>query len=181
MKKPAWISAPVICATLLGATAALANDGSGSRRDEDHPPTTTAAPTVRIVYPHDGTFLLAGTDVHICAGTRHFTNAVATVQFFAGTNSLGVVSNMFNFGDDEEEGGLFCLTWSNVPPAAYTLTALATDLAGTSATSAPVNVSVVTDLPPRVHIIHPHDGALILGADQHQHLRLCVRPRWDRD
>jgi hypothetical protein len=95
-----------------------------------------------------------------------FTDAVTRVDFLAGTNLLGVVTNGANagwLGKGSYEQEFDCITWSNAPTGAYILDAVATDLAGNSATSAPVDISVVTNFPPRVRIIEPADGAVILG------------------
>jgi len=104
------------------------------------PPPTKAAPVVAIVTPGNGTMFLAPVDIPICAVTDYFTDTVASVEFFAGTNSLGVVTNSFlGLGETErcgQPGEYFCLTWTNVPPGAYALTARAKDLAGNTATSA---------------------------------------------
>lgn len=158
------LSAIALFAACLSISTALAYDrypfGDG---DGDHfpPPPTNASPTVQIVHPREGAMVLVGDNVYICAETSYFTDTVASVEFFAGTNSLGVVSNTPSFWG--EEGNFFCLVWSNVTAGAYTLTAVATDAAGNMATSAGVDISVVTDLPPRIHIISPRSGALILG------------------
>ena len=53
----------------------------------------------------------------------------------------------------------FCLTWDDVQPGAYTLTAVATDNDGAMTTSQPVDISVVTNLPPRVRLVSPYAGA----------------------
>ena len=61
------------------------------------------------------------------------------MQYFAGTTSLGIVTN----------GPGFCYHWTNVPPGAYTLTATAKDVAGTNtATSPPVGITIKTNQPP---------------------------------
>jgi hypothetical protein len=130
-------------------------------------PPTNASPVVKIVTPGDGAVFLTPVDIDICAVTGDFTDAVATVEFFAGTNLLGVVTN----SPSSPKGGkpcllppaYFCLAWNNVPPGAYALTATAKDLAGNSATSSVVDISVVTNLPPRVLITKPANGATILG------------------
>src|SRR5205823_4081018 len=59
----------------------------------------------------------------------------------------------------------FCLTWSNVPPGGYVLTARATDNGGASTVSDPVNITVKpgpppTNIPPVVRITSPANGAL---------------------
>ena len=139
------------------------------------PPPTNIVPAVRIITPMDGTLLLAPVDLHICAAAAYFTDAVASVEFLAGTNILGVVTNggMARNGHEmwRVPNPAFCLTWTNVPPGDYALTAIATDLAGNNATSAVVDISVVTNLPPKVFITKPHDGAIILGPTN---LNLCA-------
>ncbi len=121
---------------------------------------TNGPPVVRIITPQDGQALLAGYGVHICAVSMNFTDAVTSVEFFAGNDSLGTVTNQPLWGMYPR---FSCLTWSNAAPGAYSLTAVATDLAGLSVTSAPVEITVVTDLPPVVRIVKPRDGAMILG------------------
>ena len=128
---------------------------------DSHSP-TNMAPSVRIVTPGDGTVFVTPAYIPICATAAYFTDAVASVEFFAGTNSLGVVTNgpvspwWRPFSD-------FCFAWTNAEPGAYVLLAIATDVAGNTATSAPVDISVVTNLPPRVCITKPHNDENILG------------------
>src|ERR1043165_3644309 len=117
------------------------------------PPPTNAAPIVRLVAPHEGAMILAGENIHVCAQALYFTDTVVRVEFFAGTNSLGVVTNSPIIWERFSE--FFCLTWSNATQGAYTLMAVATDAAGTSVASAGVDISVVTNLQPRVHITRP--------------------------
>lgn len=118
-------------------------------------------PQVQIFSPEEGAVFDLNLDpageVEICAATSGFTNPIASVEFFGNTNSLGTVTNSA-LGDD-----IFCLTVSNLVAGDYQLTALATDTAGNSATSDVVDISVVTNLPPKVHLVAPQDGAVILG------------------
>ncbi len=76
---------------------------------------------MRIISPHDGALFLLGDPIHICADARFFTDTVASVEFFAGTNSLGVVTNHPVFWEDRF--AYFCMTWSNAPEGAFTLRA----------------------------------------------------------
>ena len=118
---------------------------------------------------------LAPADIQIAALTAYFTDTVASVEFFAGTNSLGVVTNsskgLGGPGPSPLPEALFWLAWSNVPPGDYALTATATDLAGNTVTSAAVDISVVTNFPPCVVITKPKNGAMILGPTRYQDLR----------
>jgi len=68
-----------------------------------------------------------------------------TVEFFEGTRSLG--RGTFNPTRCSICPN-YILTWSNVPPGIYALTARATDSGGTTGTSAPVNIIVADTRPP---------------------------------
>jgi len=122
---------------------------------------------VEIVTPHDGSMFLSPAAIHICASAEYFTDAVANVEFFAGGNSLGVVTNNpIGLGGRDEwrlPQAYFCLTWTNAPPGAYALSAVATDLGGNMVTSGVVDISVVTNFPPHVLITKPRNGSFILG------------------
>ncbi len=121
------------------------------------PPPTNIPPVVAIESPTNGQKFLANANIQICASALDVDGFVTTVQFFAGTNSLGIVTNYPILVADTPGSGLppfhmLCLTWSNVPPGAYTLTAVATDNGGATGTSAPVNITVITNLPPPTNI-----------------------------
>ena len=108
---------------------------------------------MRIVTPRDGSMFLAPADIHVCALATGFTDAVASVEFFAGTNSLGGVTNRpIGLGEGAHSwlpGAYFCLAWTNVPPGIYALTATAKDVSGTNTvTSLMVHITVRTNRPP---------------------------------
>lgn len=152
---------------LIGASSSLAQTPPpGGPFPWPHPP-TNSAPVVEIVTPHDGSMLLSPAAIHICAIAAYFTDAVANVEFFANANSLGVVTNSpIGLGGREDwrlPQAYFCLTWTNVPPGPYSLSAVATDLGGNMVTSTVVDITVVTNFPPHVTITKPHNGAMILG------------------
>lgn len=162
MKALYCLGASLLSLTFFGANPCLAQS----------PPVTNNAPVVDIVTPGDGSIFLTPVTLYVCATTAYFTNTVLSVEFLAGTNVLGVVSNAPPIILPLPAGGEemlrpycpdFCVTWSNVPPGSYALTAIATDLAGNTATSPVVDISVVTNLPPRVVITKPKNGATILG------------------
>src|SRR5580698_5974265 len=86
--------------------------------------------TVRFWYPTNGETFTAPANIGVHAQVAD-SNVVETVQYFAGTNSIGLVSNktgviITNLSADSP----FYMLWSNVPAGTYTLTALATDAAG---------------------------------------------------
>ena len=157
----------MLSALIIGASSGLAQPELSIQPDRFPPSPTNGPPAVDIVTPHDGSMFLAPADLHICAMTAYFTDAVASVEFFAGTNRLGVVTNSpIGLGGREPCRGpdaYRCLAWTNVPPGAYALTATAKDLAGNAVTSAVVDISVVTNFPPSRRLTKPHNGDVILG------------------
>jgi plastocyanin len=93
---------------------------------------TAPAPTVSITSPLEGAVFAAPANVAIAANATVSAGAVTNVQFFANSNFLGAaVTPPFGF------------TANNLSAGAYALTAVAT-ASGISATSAVVNVNVVT-------------------------------------
>ncbi len=121
--------------------------------------TTNIPPVVHILTPTNGTTFFTPVDVLICADARDADGFVTTVEFFAGTNSLGVRTNCPACAGPQNP---FCLVWSNVPPGDYVLSALATDNGGATGRSDPIKISVQqgpppTNFPPVVRIFSPPD------------------------
>src|ERR1039458_3062302 len=130
------------------------------------PPPPPVRPSVYIYSPPNGAMFLVPANLTLYARAVESTGVVQTVEFFAGSTSLGVVSNSSQgvFTNISKEL-LFPLVWSNVLAGSYALTAVATDVRGITATSSVVNISVVTNLPPppvirpSVYIYSPANNA----------------------
>src|SRR6516225_1637755 len=119
------------------------------------PPPTNYPPLVRLASPPNGAVFRAPVNVPVYAYAFDRDGSVSSVEFFAGTNSLGlghglcVESVLTNqWPSINCPTNLFTLIWSNAPPGAYVLTAVATDNGGASATSGPVNITILAPLPP---------------------------------
>jgi hypothetical protein len=125
---------------------------------------TNLPPRVQIENPHDGSTFRAPANIGICAEASDPDGTVTSVELFAGTNSLGVLTNAVLVTNRCEIESLYCLTWSNVSAGAFALTAVATDNDGLTATSAPVNVAVLPPPPPTVKIVRPRNGSTIRHA-----------------
>ena len=114
-------------------------------------PVITVRPSVYIYSPTNGTKFYTPVSPTIYVRAAESTGTVATIQVFANSLSLGVVSNSAQavFTNISSEP-LFPLLWSNAPVGSYSLTALATDINGYSATSAvtSITISTVTNPPP---------------------------------
>jgi hypothetical protein len=116
----------------------------------DNDSTNNLPPSVRIITPTNNASFTAPANITICAEAADLDDYVFSVQFFAGTNSLGIRTNCLPCASPLNP---FCLMWSNVPPGEYTLTAKATDSRGATRTSDPVHIVVrFADLLPTVTI-----------------------------
>jgi len=119
----------------------------------------TNGPFVRITTPNDGAIFPAPANIPICADAGEVGGIISTVEFFAGTNSIGIRTNNPMSGSPINP---FCLVWSNVLAGNYILTAKATDTNGLAVVSDPVHVSVRegSNLPPIVRITSPANGTI---------------------
>ena len=124
-------------------------------------------PVVNIVQPTNGAAFVALANIAIRASAQDFDGSVASVEFFANNQSLGFGSHVDPNGTI---GNLYTLTWSNVPPGAYDLTAKATDDDGAMTLSASVHILVGTNQPPPptnqppiVNIVQPSNNAAFLA------------------
>ena len=134
----------------------------------------TIAPTIILANPTNGAVFLAPANLYVHAQWTD-SNAVKSVQYFAITNAnspgtspanrIGLVTN--NVGVVETnltQGNSLPMTWSNVTAGVYTLSAIATDSAGLSLTSAPVTITVTNAvLRPSVYIYSPTNTAHFAG------------------
>lgn len=112
-------------------------------------PPPVIRPSVYIYSPTNGAKFVTPAAVGIYVHALESTGTIATVQFFANSTSLGVVSNSSQMVfTNISSVPLFPLVWSNAPAGSYALTALATDAKGMTATSSVVNITVVTNSPP---------------------------------
>ena len=89
------------------------------------------APSVSITAPANGAAFTAPVTVDITASASDSDGTVASVQFFANGSALAT-----------DTTSPFSFAWSSMPGGTYTLTAVATDNQGLTATSAPVQIVV---------------------------------------
>lgn len=108
------------------------NDSNGTNRP----------PTVSIVLPEDGAVFVAPADIEISAQAFDSDGYVHTVEFFEGTNSLGVAANNPFSANIRNP---FHIKWPAVPPGDYVLTAVATDNDGAQSRSRPVRIKVIEE------------------------------------
>ena len=123
-------------------------------------PPTNLPPVVRITSPPNAAVFRAPVNIPLYAFAADPDDAVATVEFFAGDNSLGFGQPVNAVPPPLPPGPIqppillvasnyWELTWTNpVPGTNIVLTVVATDTGGLSTTSNPVLVSILPPLPP---------------------------------
>ena len=101
-------------------------------------------PSVSLTTPGTNAAFAAPAVIPLSASALDSDGAVAKVVFYNGTTVIGTVTTApYNF------------TWSNVAVGNYTITAKATDDKGAVTPSAPVAVTVKTNVPPSIAISSP--------------------------
>jgi hypothetical protein len=138
-------------------------------------PPTNIPFVVSFWYPTNGQSFVAPATVGVHALVTD-SNVVQTVRYFSGATSIGIVTNTNGVPlANTSAGNPFFMGWSNVPAGNYSLTAVATDSAGNTATSAPVNIYVLSNLPPAVSI-YASDPVAIEGTNTTNWYPLPVVP-----
>ena len=102
------------------------------------PTSTNKPPTVSIATPGSGASFTAPAGIPITANAADVDGLVTRVDFYVGATLIG-----------SDTTSPFSTTWGSVPAGNYSLTAVATDNAGASTTSAAVGISVVSAPRPR--------------------------------
>lgn len=128
----------VLFVNLFNVTNAVLGDPQGAVLilDRDQPP------SVVLTAPAEGSVYSAPASVGLAASASDPDGSVVRVEFFAGSSPAGTATN-----------SPFGLVWSNVPAGQYALRAVATDDSGRRATSAPVNITVLAGVAPRLTLL----------------------------
>ena len=113
--------------------------------------TVLVPPVVTITNPANNSLVVAGSNIALGASASSQFGTIQQVQFFQGTNLLGV-SFSAPYGS----------IWVNPGSGVYSLTAVAIDSNGLSTTSSVVNVTV--DLLPSVTLTGPANGTVFVGV-----------------
>jgi len=108
------------------------------------------APSVSITSPADGA-VVNGNSVNITANASDTDGTISKVEFYSGTTLLGT-----------DTTSPYGLTWNNVSPGTYTLSAKAYDNNGASTTSSPVSIRV--NASPTIALTGPATGTVYTNA-----------------
>ena len=115
-----------------------------------------SAPAVAITSPaSNALYLTAPATIDVTAAASTLTGTVTKVEYFNGSTLIGTVTT--------SNGGLYKLTWSNVAPGTYTITAIATNSVNLSTTSDPV--TLVVDAAPSLTLTSPINNAVYQAGD----------------
>lgn len=111
------------------------------------------APTVSLVEPVNNATYIAPASIAITAEAQDPDGTIGVVEFFNGTQKLF----------EDTDGAPFTFIWDNVPAGIHTLTAKASDNLGTKTVSEPVDVVVLVNVVPTVHIVEPAANAVFIA------------------
>jgi hypothetical protein len=153
-----WIATNVNSALLLNGTNILAvevhqNGGGSSDLSFDLELTGTLGPVlprIDITSPGTNSFFTSPANIMFSATASDIDGLLTSVKFLI--NGVEFV---------EFTNAPFTTNWNGVPLGTYTLTAIARNDGGLATTSAPVNITVVTNVFPFVALVDPTNGAAI--------------------
>jgi len=115
------------------------------------PPQTNYPPVVHITSPPNGAIFRGPVNIPIFAYAFDRQEAIASVEFFNGSNSLGLgepVTGRSNVVGAVNATNTFVLVWTNAPLGQHVLSALATTKSGETGRSERVGIAVLTSPPP---------------------------------
>ncbi len=113
----------------------------------------TAAPTVALTSPSNGSSFTAGTTINLAANAADSDGNITQVQFLVNGQPQGA----------PDTAAPYVATWTPGSVGLYTVTAQATDNSGNVTLSAPVTVSIGSNAAPTVDFTSPTAGSYSLG------------------
>ena len=117
---------------------------------------SNSAPSVSITSPSSGTSAVAPASFTVAASAWDAEGAVSSVAFYANGSLIA-----------QDNSSPFSVAWNNVTGGSYTLTAVATDAAGATTTSAPVSVSVSGGGSTRVNVAAAAQGGTATASSSY--------------
>jgi regulation of enolase protein 1 (concanavalin A-like superfamily) len=134
---PVYVGMAVASQTSSTATATIDNVTVTA-------PGSNQPPTAALTAPANGATYNAPATIAMTATASDPDGSIARVDFYAGSTLLG-----------SDTSSPYAFSWSGAPTGTHTLTAVARDNAGSSTTSAPVNVTVGSPPLPTRAVFNP--------------------------
>jgi hypothetical protein len=94
------------------------------------------APTVTVTAPATGSSVAGPTNITVSADATDDDGTISKVEFYANAKLIGTTTS-----------GPYSVTWGNVAPGSYTITAVASDDVGATTTSSPITLTVTQSGP----------------------------------
>jgi len=132
-----------VAAGVYSLSAVATNDAGMTSTSSAVAIKVDAAPSVSISSPASGASFTAPASIALVAGTADTVGTVAKVDFYQGSTLIGTATS-----------SPYSFTWANVPAGSYSLTAVATNDAGMSTTSAAIAITVKSGVA-QIYYIHP--------------------------
>ena len=110
-----------------------------------------APPAVTVTNPANNAVFFVPANITLGASASDSDGLVTNVSFANGAK-LG-----------QDTNAPFSLLWNNVAPGSYTILAVATDNSNASMTSAPVNITVISNALPSVSLTNPANNSVFTG------------------
>jgi RHS repeat-associated protein len=144
-----------VAAGLYTLTAVATNDAGMTSTSAAVAIAVDAPPAVALTAPANGASFTAPTNIPIAASASDTVGTVTRVDFYQGTTLIGSAS-----------ASPFSFTWANVAAGTYSLTAVATNNAGQTATSAAISITVRSAVAQMyyVHVDHLNTPRLVANA-----------------
>jgi RHS repeat-associated protein len=139
----AWTSVP---AGNYSLTAVATNDGGGTSTSAPIAIKVDAAPSVTLDTPANNAVFATSASIGLSATAGDTVGSIAKVDFYQGTILIGTAT-----------ASPFTFNWTGVAAGTYSLTAVATNDAGTMTASSAVAITV--DAAPSISISSPSDGS----------------------
>jgi probable HAF family extracellular repeat protein len=142
-------------AFLLSPVETSGEGPSVAKPDKVIRPLVDGSFTVTITNPVNNAAFASPTNLALYADASDTYGIVTQVQFFAGTSLLGTATT-----------SAYTTTWTNAPVGTWSLTAIASDDAGLSATSAVVNIAVTLPTPSSIKLwLKPDIGVVLTSSN----------------
>ena len=160
-----WANAPVGSHRLT----VRATDNNGLTTSDFVDITVNSPPTVSLTSPANGAVFVTPANIALSASAADSDGLISKVEFYQGSSLIGTAT-----------ASPFALTWNNVAPGSYSLTAIATDNRGATATSSTVSVTVRSIPSGRMNVALAANGGVASASSTYPTASIAAINNGDR-